>query len=70
MQQGGTLIGDGMGDDNGDYEDQTMTPGGGGGGGGGGGAAASASEDDDGATNAEVDNDGTMPTIMSGEGRF
>ncbi len=59
-----------MGDDNSDYEDRIMTPGGGGGGGGGGGAVASASEDNDGATNAEVDDDCTRPTIMSGEGRF
>ncbi len=57
-------------DDNGDYEDRTMTPGGGGDGGGGGGAAASASEDKDGAINAEVDDNGMTPTIMSGEGRF
>jgi hypothetical protein len=58
-----------MGDDNGNYEDRMMTPAGGGGGGGGGGVA-SASEDNNGATNAEVGNNGTMPTIMSGEGRF
>jgi hypothetical protein len=57
-----------MGDDNGNYEDRMMTPSGGQGGGRG--AVASASKEDDGATNEEVDNDGMMPTMTSGEGRF
>ena len=57
-----------MGDNNGNYEDRTMTPSGGRGGGRG--AAGSASEDDDGATNEEVNDDGMTLTITSGEGRF
>jgi len=51
-QAGGALIGNGMGEGKGGYEDWKLTPGGGGGGGGGG--AASASEDNDGETNEEV----------------